>query len=571
VTTEITDNNDVGAGRVLYDGDCGLCTRLARRFRATLQRRGFQLAPLQSRDAAAVSGATEEQLLRELHVVAPPDRRVLRGADAILFVARSLPWLRPLCWIARAPGMMPLLRSGYRFVANHRHCADGVCAIDPAPRRSTGFQPVDLISRWLPALLMVLTAALSGRGLTPWVYMWCVALSMYTACKWITWWPWRGRASGARQLAYLFLWPGMDLAAFFDRATVAPAPASTPTTPGQWLKPTATALIGALFIAIVAQRIPASWGLTRAWAAMLGLAMLLHFGLLDLIALAFRRAGCGGDPLMVQPLRSRSLGEFWGRRWNTGFATLAHHYVFAPLVRRIGATGATLATFFASGLIHDAVISVAARGGYGLPTLYFLIQCLGLLIERTRPARRIGLGRGRLGWLFTMLVTIAPLPLLFHAPFARRVILPFIDSLPRLPEVHMNALVLLLVLAGVLHLCITSAGLVMTLVLDWRKSLSPLCGLTRHIIWTHAGFVLLCIVGFGAISLLAAPSLASGAPLARAVCGFIALFWGIRLLIQFFLFDARPYLTSRWLAAGYHGLTVVFGYFALVYGVAAIH
>ena len=134
----------------------------------------------------------------------------------------------------------------------------------------------------------------------------------------------------------------------------------------------------------------------------------------------------------------------------------------------------------------------------------------------------------------------------------------------------MNALALLLLIGGVLHLGITSAGLVMTLVLDWRKSLAPLCGLTRHIIWTHAGFVLLCIVGFGAISLLQASTLASGAPLARTICAFIALFWGIRLLIQYFLFDARPYLTNRMLSLGYHGLTVVFSYFVVVYGIAAM-
>lgn len=568
MTTETTDINDIGAGRILYDGDCGLCSRLARRFRTNLQRRGFQLAPLQSRDAAAVSGATQEQLLRELHVVVapPPVRRVLRGADAIVFVARSLPWMRPLCWLARVPGVMPLLRAGYRLVAKHRHCADGICSIEQHPR-TTDFQPVRMTCRWLPPLLLVLAAALFARALTPWAYMWCLALAMYFACKWITWWPWRGRVPAARQLAYLFLWPGMDAAAFLD------PPLTAPTRPVRhtWLKPLAIALIGGLCLAIVAHQIPASWELTRAWAAMLGLVMLLHFGLLDLIALAFRRAGCAGNPLMLQPLRARSLGEFWGRRWNTGFATLAHEFVFNPLRRRIGSIGATFATFLASGLIHDAVISLPARGGYGLPTLYFLIQCIGLLIERTRLARRMGLGRGRLGWLFTMLVTIAPLPLLFHAGFARRVILPLVNAIPRLPEVPMNALVLLLVLAGILHLCITTAGLVMTLVLDWRRSLAPLCGLTRHIIWTHAGFVLLCIVGFGAISLLAAPSLASGAPLARAVSGFIALFWGIRLLIQFFLFDARPYLTNRWLAAGYHGLTVVFGYFVLVYGMAAIH
>ena len=136
----------------------------------------------------------------------------------------------------------------------------------------------------------------------------------------------------------------------------------------------------------------------------------------------------------------------------------------------------------------------------------------------------------------------------------------------------MNAkmLELSLLAAGVLHLAITSAGLTMTLVLDWRKNLTPLCALTRHVIWTHGAFVLLTIIGFGALSLAFPAALASGEPLARAVCGFIALFWLIRLFIGFFLFDATPHLSSPALKLGYHGLTVVFVYFVLCYGAAAL-
>ena len=133
-----------------------------------------------------------------------------------------------------------------------------------------------------------------------------------------------------------------------------------------------------------------------------------------------------------------------------------------------------------------------------------------------------------------------------------------------------HTLELLLLFAGVVHLCITSAGLVMTYVLDWRHNLAALNPLTRHIVWVHGAFVLLMICGFAAVSLLCAGDLASGAPLARAVCAFIALFWGVRLLIQFFLFDARPHLTSLALKFGYHGLTAVFVYFTLVYGFAAV-
>jgi hypothetical protein len=132
-----------------------------------------------------------------------------------------------------------------------------------------------------------------------------------------------------------------------------------------------------------------------------------------------------------------------------------------------------------------------------------------------------------------------------------------------------HTLELLLILAGVAHLCITSAGVVMTFVLDWRKNLTTLDALTRHIIWVHGLFVLLTIIAFGVVSIAFRGPLASGEPLARAACAFIAIFWAVRLLIAFFLFDATPFLRTIPLRVGYHGLTIVFVYFTLVYGLAA--
>ena len=45
----------------------------------------------------------------------------------------------------------------------------------------------------------------------------------------------------------------------------------------------------------------------------------------------------------------------------------------------------------------------------------------------------------------------------------------------------------------------------------------------------------------------------------------VAIFWLARLGIQFFVFDARPYLTTLPLKLGYHGLTVVFSMLVLVF------
>jgi hypothetical protein len=128
----------------------------------------------------------------------------------------------------------------------------------------------------------------------------------------------------------------------------------------------------------------------------------------------------------------------------------------------------------------------------------------------------------------------------------------------------------LVLLGGILHFGILIASSLVPKVLDWRASLEKLDGLSRQLVWVHGAFIVLVIIGFGLLSVLFANDLVNGTPLARAVCLFIALFWAARLIVQFFVFDAKPYLKTPILKAGYHGLTFVFVYHAVVYSLAAI-
>lgn len=125
-------------------------------------------------------------------------------------------------------------------------------------------------------------------------------------------------------------------------------------------------------------------------------------------------------------------------------------------------------------------------------------------------------------------------------------------------------------IAGVLHLLIPIASALVPSVLDWRTELRKLTTLTRQLVWVHGVFIVLVILGFGALTLVNASELSSGTTLARSCCGFIALFWAARLSLQFVLFDPTPHFKHAILRVGHHSLTLMFGYFALVYGWAAI-
>jgi hypothetical protein len=99
-----------------------------------------------------------------------------------------------------------------------------------------------------------------------------------------------------------------------------------------------------------------------------------------------------------------------------------------PLHKHLSAGFASLAVFVVSGLIHDLVISVPARAGFGLPTAYCTFQGLGVLVERSPFGRHIGLGKGLPGFLFLLVVTTAPIFWLFHPAFVLYVIIPFMQE-----------------------------------------------------------------------------------------------------------------------------------------------
>jgi hypothetical protein len=277
---------------------------------------------------------------------------------------------------------------------------------------------------FLPLVVLPVAALLVASSLPRWGFMWATAFALYAGCKWLTYCDarLRGVASDrSRAVGYLIAWPGMDATAFLGGPDRFDRPHSS-----EWLAAALKTLLGATLIWVVARTAVPVNPLLAGWIGMVGVILVLHFGTFHLLSLGWRSIGVNAMPVMKNPLRSSSLAEFWGRRWNTAFHELATRFTFRPLRPVVGPAGATLLVFLVSGLIHELVISIPAHAGYGLPTGYFLLQGLGIAGERTRLGRRVGLGRGWRGWLFTLIVAAAPAFWLFPPPFVRNVILPML-------------------------------------------------------------------------------------------------------------------------------------------------
>jgi alginate O-acetyltransferase complex protein AlgI len=270
--------------------------------------------------------------------------------------------------------------------------AERICAAEPA-----GFRMLALIGTLLYAMKAVVSVdgmEPGGPGLGPW-----------------------------RWLAFAALWPGMRPMPF--------AHAGDPPLPGAAALARRGLMRLVLGLAlVVAAR--AAWARTGSHLlatalALPGLSFILHFGIFNLSAAAWRQAGVDVHALFRDPLRSRSLAEFWGRRWNLAFSEMTAIGVYRPLSGAVGKPSALVAAFLFSGLLHELAISLPVRAGFGLPLLYFAIHGLLMLAERAmeragRPVDR----SAALGRAWTTFWLLAPLPILFHRPFLRGVVWPIL-------------------------------------------------------------------------------------------------------------------------------------------------
>jgi predicted DCC family thiol-disulfide oxidoreductase YuxK len=108
---------------LIYDGDCGFCRRSVDLLQRWDREQRIALIPFQDQARIAAFGIPLPALAAAMHLILPPpDGRVLVGADAIPELLQLLPGKRWLAWGFRVPGVLPVARRLYAWIARRRHC-----------------------------------------------------------------------------------------------------------------------------------------------------------------------------------------------------------------------------------------------------------------------------------------------------------------------------------------------------------------------------------------------------------------------------------------------------------------
>lgn len=124
-------------------------------------------------------------------------------------------------------------------------------------------------------------------------------------------------------------------------------------------------------------------------------------------------------------------------------------------------------------------------------------------------------------------------------------------------------------IAAALQLSLLIASASVPRALDWRHNLAMLHPFLRRLFWVYGSFIVGIIIAFATMTFLHADAMAAGEPVTRSLCAFIAVFWAARLIVQFAVFDAKPFLTNWFYKLGYRALAIVFAILVAIYAWAA--
>ncbi len=120
-------------------------------------------------------------------------------------------------------------------------------------------------------------------------------------------------------------------------------------------------------------------------------------------------AGMHLETLHDRPILARSVGEFWGKRWNRPTSVWLQEHAFRPVTARAGARVGLMATFALSGLVHVIPIWIASSLANAVTMgSFFIVQGGAVLVD---SRLRVSRARPALGRALTVLFFVGTGPL----------------------------------------------------------------------------------------------------------------------------------------------------------------
>jgi predicted DCC family thiol-disulfide oxidoreductase YuxK len=115
-------------GWILYDDSCGFCRRWVPFWQNTLQKRGFEVAPLQADWVGEKLQLAEKVMLQDLRLLLANGEQI-QGADTYRYAMKRIWWAYPVYLFSIVPLGRIIFNWSYRTFATHRHQISRACKL----------------------------------------------------------------------------------------------------------------------------------------------------------------------------------------------------------------------------------------------------------------------------------------------------------------------------------------------------------------------------------------------------------------------------------------------------------
>jgi hypothetical protein len=357
-------------------------------------------------------------------------------------------------------------------------------------------------------------------------------------------------------ILFLCAWPGVSVSGFTDRGEV------NATTGSRFFEAWMTFLMG-IGILVAVSLVEHGESTALNYVALFSILLIIHLGLIEIIADGIRLLGFSPMSLFDRPYLSSSLRDFWSFRWNRAFVDMNKIFIMGPLRNKVPLALLTFSIFAVSGILHEIGISYVDGVSWGSPLLYFVIQGVGMEVEKHRKFPQVLV----LAWI------LLPIPLLFTPAFTNL----FLGSLSRIIADFAVGVSVAdvfkfgLIFGGLAHFLVLCASVQVPGKLGWRQEFNKLSSLNRKVFWTYGAYIFSIIVFMSATSFLLSRQDFQSLSLPSFLWVlFIALFWWARVLTDFFYMKHSDWPQGPLFSICHICLTTLFVSMSVLYSVLAV-